>query len=158
MAKGNKIVVAAEPQGRMKDGIVSGTLYPGMAVEIYPAVEPINGLLTYRVCTPGTNGYPSEVAVLVEDELQGVADTVAFTTGRNCRVYYPLFGEEINCLVKNLSGTADTHAIGDLFEIENASGLLIASTAAAVGTKAPYKCIETSTALTADALLCMIRI
>jgi hypothetical protein len=155
---GNKIVVAAEPQGRFVDGIVSGALYPGMAVEIYSGVEPINGRFTYRVCTPGTNGYPSAVAVLCEDELQGVAATVAYTTGYYCRVYYPLFGEEINCLVKNIAGTGDTHAIGDLFMIENASGLLIASTAAAVGTRAPYKLIETSAALTADKLLCMIRI
>ncbi len=158
MAKGNKIVIAAEPHGHFEDVIVDGALYPGMCVEMTPATEPVNGRFHYRVATPGTDGYPSEVCVLCEDELQGVADTVAYTDGRYGRVYYPLPGEEINVLVKDLVGTGDTHAIGDLFEIENASGLAIASTAAAVGAKAPFKLMETSAALTANKLLCMRRI
>jgi len=154
MAKGNKIVVAAEPLGRFLDVIVDGALYPGTMVEFTPATEPVNGRPHVRVYQPGTDGDRMPVMILCEDELQGTAATVAYTDGYYGRVYFPTMGEEINVLLKNISGTADSFAIGDLLICDTGTGKFIATTGSPESE--PFMVVETVAALTADTLACAI--
>ncbi len=157
--KGTDILINGnDPHGRFVEGIISGAACaPGMCMEVVPATEPVNGRFTYRVCTAGTVGDRRPVIVLLEDSLQGVVASLTganvFTAGARCRLYYPQPGDELNMLVKNLSGTADTHAIGDLLmvDIAAATGKLLVQGSASQ--YAPFQLMETSVALTADALL-----
>lgn len=157
--KGTDILINGnEPKGRFLEGIISGAACaPGMCMEVVPATEPINGKFTYRVCTSGSNGDSRPTTVLLEDNLQGVVASLTganlYTAGQQARLYVPQPGDELNMLVKNLSGTADSHAIGDLLMIDRAAAtgkLLVQDTASH---SAPFTCMETSAALTADALL-----
>jgi len=154
MAKGNKIVAAAEPLGRFLDVIVDGTPKPGTLMEITPATEPVNGRLHVRVFQRGTDGQRTPIMILCEDELQGVAATVAYVDGYYGRVYYPAMGEEINILLKDVAGTADTHAIGEFLIHDSGTGLFIATTGSPQSE--PFELIETVTAPSADVLACAI--
>jgi len=154
MAKGNKIVVAAEPLGRFLDVIVDGTPKPGTMMELTPATEPENGRPHVRVYQPGTDGDRKAVMILCEDELQGVAATVAYTDGYYGRVYFPAMGEEINVLLANIAGTGDSHAIGELLIADTGTGKFIATTGSPESE--PFEIMETVEALTADALACAI--
>ena len=154
MAKGNKIVAAAQPKGRWLDVIVDGTPKPGTLMEITPATEPVNGRPHVRVYQPGTDGDRRAVMILCEDELQGVPATTAYTDGYMGRVYFPAMGEEINVLAKNIAGTGDLFAIGDLLIPDTGTGLFIVTT----GTPEmePFQVIETVAAITEDTLICAI--
>lgn len=154
MAKGNKIVVAAEPMGRFLDVIVDGTPKPGTMMELTPATEPVNGRPHIRVYQPGTDGDQRPVMILCEDELQGVANSVAYVDGYYGRVYFPAMGEEINVLLKDVTGTGDTHAIGELLIADTGTGKFIATTGSPESE--PFMVIETLAAPTADALVCAI--
>ncbi len=55
----------------------------------------------------------------------------------------------MNCLVQNLSGTADDHAFGERLMVDNSSGMLIANSS---GTSVPFILLETITDPVADTL------
>ncbi len=157
--KGNKILINGnEPEGRFITGIISGAgCAPGMAMEIVPATEPVNGMFTYRRRQTGSNGDKRPLIVLLEDTLQGVKPDVnganVYTAGSVAQLYAPINGDELNLLVENLSGTADSHAIGDQLMVDVASGFGKWIVQASAANSAPATLEETSAALTADTLL-----
>lgn len=146
-----------QPNGRFAQGIISGSgLAPGMLLEMVPATEPVNGIWTYRQYQTGTNGDRRPVIVLLDDSEQGVTPDVnganTYTSGTICKIYFPINGDELNLMFKNIAGTGDTHAIGDLAMIDTASGKLITQSIAA--NFAPFQVEETLTpGPTADTLL-----
>ena len=151
MAKGNEIIVTAEPKGVRLEGFVSGTPKPGTLMEIAAATEPIAGEHTWQVYQPGTDGERRLMAVLLPDHLQGKTEEDAYVDGDRCFLYCPLPGDHLNMLVANISGTSDTFAIGDILIADTGTGKLIATT----GTpeSEPFILLETEdTALTADEL------
>lgn len=155
--KGTDIIVNGGcPNGRFIEGIISGTPAPGMAMEIVPGTEPINGRYTWRIATAGSNGDRRPVTILREDGEQGVLASPTganlYTAGAIGFLYAPINGDEINVLVKNIAGTGDSHAIGDQLMIDVGTGKFIVQDTAAHF--APFTLQETSVALTADALLC----
>lgn len=126
---GNKIVLAANPKGQFKEGIISGTPKPGTIMEVkYVATGKTSGRLTYQAWTKATGAY-GQINVLMEDYLQGSDATVAYVSGSRGFLYCPIMGEEVNVRVANQSGTAEDANIGDLFCVTTSTGLLIHNSA-----------------------------
>lgn len=160
MARGNVIVVSAQPNGKFMEGYISGTPTPGILVERTTAA-PVNGRFTYQAVTRST-GAIGPVYVLLPDELQGklgvgaalspgghaVGD--AYVTGSRCFIYAPEAGDELNLVVASVAGTADDVARGALFGVQTATGKLIANSSYA---SAPFQANEVITDPTADYLL-----
>lgn len=129
MAKGNEIIVSAEPMGRFLEGIVSGTPKPGTCMQIKAATEPKGGRFTWEVFNADADGNQRLVAVLLPDALQGKTATDAYADGDRCFLYCPAAGEELNMLVTDVNtGTSDAFAIGDLLIIDDGTGKLIDTT------------------------------
>lgn len=128
MARGNGIIVSSEPRGVFKEGIVSGTPKPGTCMQLVAATEMIGGRFTWQAYDAAVDGDQRLVAVLLPDDLQGRLATDAYADGERCFLYCPAPGEELNMLVKDVSGTGEDFAIGDLFEIDDGTGKLIDTT------------------------------
>lgn len=130
MAKGNEIIVSAEPMGRFIEGIVSGTPKPGTCMQIKAATAADgNGRFTWEVYNTSADGEQRLVAVLLPDVLRGKTATDAYASGDRCFLYCPVAGEELNMLVTDVdTGTADTFAIGDLLMIDDGTGKLVDTT------------------------------
>ncbi len=153
MAKGNEIIVSAEPKGHFEECVISGTPKPGTVMELVPATSPQGGRFTYRACTRA-DGAKGPIAVLLPDSLQGKLATDAYTNASRGFLYWPIAGEELNMLLRYQpgTGTASTDDIGELLEVDGASGMLQADTGvAAVST--PFMILENiDAAFTADRL------
>ncbi len=149
MAKGNEIIVSAQPKGVFLEGTVSGTPKPGTVMEVSAVAT--NGTKTFRVYQPGTDGDRRPIYVLLPDHLQGKLATDAYVSGDRCFVYCPVMGEELNMLVADVSGTGDDHAVGDVMMVDTGTGKLIVTTGSPESE--PFILLEASTDPTADALL-----
>lgn len=153
MAKGNEIVVSADPKGTFLEGIVSGTPKPGTVMQMTSAAA-VGGRNTWTAYAPGTDGQQRLIAVLLNDTLQGTLATTAYVTGARCFLYCPIPGEELNMLKGDVSGTGDDFAIGDLLMVDSGTGKVIATTGTPESN--PFVCMETVTDPTADQLVhCM---
>lgn len=147
MAKGNNIIVTGEPKGVRMEGIIATALYPGTVVMITGFS---NDVFTFDTWNYDADGDRREVIVLLEDRLQGGLATTQYSAGARCFCYVPLPGEELNMLIENISGTADSHAILELLMVNDGSGKLIATTGSPESE--PFRLLETLAALTADTL------
>lgn len=138
MAKGNSIIVSAEPRGVFMEGIVSGTPKPGTVMEIKAATAPVSGRFTWQASSKA-DGAKQLIAVLLGDVLGGkleVGQTLAWTgatvptpgdayvTGTRCFLYAPAAGEDMNMIIEDQAGTASL-AIGDLYGVDQTDGTLI---------------------------------
>lgn len=144
------IIVSSPPRGVIEEVILSGTPKPGTCLTVKAATEPVNGKFTYEVFNLGGDGVRAPVAVLLEDELQGKLVTDAYVTATQARVYFPAHGELLQMLFKNISGTSDSFAIGDVLIIDEDTGKLIGT--ASTPESEPFVVHETMAALTADTL------
>lgn len=143
MSKGNTIILSANPQGKFIEGVIADTSKPGTIMQIQAATEMSNGRPTFIAAAPGTDGKAVVHNVLLEDGLQGKTITDAYVSGTRCFVYVPLPGEELNVIVGEGAGTANTFAIGDRFEINATGGYLIPETGSPQQTS--WICRETVT-------------
>ncbi len=125
-ARGNSIIISAEPQGKFLTGVVSGTPKPGVVMEIMTPFYRGNDHL-WRVYQPGTDGDRRIIAVLLEDHHQGFGIGTAYVTLKQCRLYVPVAGEMLNMYFTDISGTADI-AAGDMCIVDSGTGGLLAST------------------------------
>jgi hypothetical protein len=151
MALGNEILLTAiEPQGVDIEGIISGTPKPGTVMQIKASTEPVGGVFTWEVYNQAADGNRSLIAVLLPDALQGKCATDAYVTGSRGFLYMPAAGEQLNMILQDVSGTGDTHAIGERLIVDDGTGTLIATT----GTpeSEPFILLETLAAPTADGL------
>lgn len=132
MARGNSIIVSANPRGVFEEGYVATgeTFYPGMVVQRDASVALTSGRHTYKLFNRDADGDRPEGAfwVVRENGLLGLPATSSYAAGEKCFLYAPLPGEELNLLIKNLSGTADDHALGEILIVDDTSGMLIATT------------------------------
>lgn len=131
MAKGNRIVIEPDARGRYMEGIIGAGLTPkpGTIMQIQAATAEVGGRFTWEIYSPtGTDAAPpaGPFIVLREDIFQSKTTADAYAAGDHCFGYVPLPGDELNLLVKNLSGTADDHAKGESLMVDDASGLMIA--------------------------------
>lgn len=125
----NTIVVSPEPRGRWLSCILDGALKPGTVVQPKAATAPVNGNHTYVAYNRDADGNRpvGGIAILVEDTLQGLGIDDAYTTGSQALIYLPLPGDEFLMVLQDVSGTGDTHAIGELLIIDSGTGELIAT-------------------------------
>lgn len=167
MAKGNGIIVSAQPRGVFKEGYIVGTPKPGTCVVRVPGqtAPDDTGRWNYEpagtTAASGATGMQADgdnvaVAVLLEDALQGKLMTEAYVTGDRCRIYFPLPGEELNVLFQNNTGTGDDIAIGDPLMIDDGTGkvlLSVSTTSQTAPESEPFTALEVITDPTADQLL-----
>lgn len=145
-------IIVSGGRGVKRECIVSGTPKPGTCMTVKAATEPVGGVFTFEVYNMGADAVRAPVAVLLEDELQGASVETAYVTGKRGMLYFPEPGDLLQMLCKNITGTPDAFAIGDVFIIDEDSGMLIDTTGSPEAE--PFTCMETvSTALTADTLV-----
>lgn len=160
MAKGNEIIVTANPKGVFSECIVSGTPKPGTVMEFKRGVtSTTGGRWTYEpagtTAASGVQGMAADgnrlpIAVLLPDHTQGKTATDAYVSGTRGFLYFPVAGEELNMIIENQSGTADDFAIGDKLIVDDGTGKLLIS--ASTPESEPFICLETITDPTADTL------
>ena len=113
----NDIIITADPKGHFAEGIIDGTPLPGTFVQLKAGVAPDgNGRHTYEPYN-GTDGAKTAKILLLPDYNQGKGESDAYETGKRCFLYWPLPGDELRLLFKNLtgtgSGTDDDVKVGD---------------------------------------------
>lgn len=160
MAKGNEIIVTANPKGTFSECIVVGTPKPGVVMEFKrgqtAAVggrwqwEPYGTTAASGVQGVSADGNRAPIAVLLPDHLQGKTADDAYTTLTRGFLYFPVAGEELNMWIENQSGTADDFAIGDKLIVDDGTGKLLIS--ASTPESEPFICLETITDPTTDTL------
>ncbi|MCK9570500.1 hypothetical protein M0R72_16250 [Candidatus Pacearchaeota archaeon] len=158
MAKGNCIVVEANPRGKFCEGIVSGTPYPGTIMQIKAATEPVGGRFTYEAYNRDADGNRPQgpLYVLCEDKLQGKAATAAYADGDRCFLYCPLAGDELNVLVSAAgTSTGDSQAIGGLLIVNDGDGTCVATTGSPESE--PFVVMETTSDVVAAGTLTWVR-
>ena len=77
MAKGNEIIVSANPEAKFLEGIIDGTPKPGTIKQIKSGVEPVEGRFTWEAFNRTADGDRGIIAVLCPDSLQGQLATTA---------------------------------------------------------------------------------
>lgn len=134
MARGNSIIVTANPRGLMEEGYVAAgeTFYPGMIVQQDPTVALKSGRHTYKLYNRDADGNMPAGAYWVVTErlgaLQGRSMSDSYAAGERCSLYAPYPGDELNLLISNLSGTGDDHTAGEILMVDDGTGELIATT------------------------------
>lgn len=154
MARGNGIIVTADPRGVFGEGVVAAgeTFYPGMIVQRDPTVALAGGRPTYKIYNRDADGDQplGSFWVVRHDYLQGKTVSDSIAAGTRCFVYSPVAGEELNLLIENLAGTADDHTAGEILMVNDGTGKLIATTGSPETEVAAL--LETITDPTADTL------
>jgi len=152
MAKGNEIIVSANPRGVFMEGTINGALQPGIVVQLDVSEGlDANGRPDWEAYNAAADGNQRLIAILLPDVNRGKLATDAYVSGDHCFVYVPVAGEEFNMLVGDVAGTGDDHAFGDIMMVDDGTGELVATT----GTpeSEPFQLLEAATDPTADALM-----
>lgn len=163
MAKGNEIIVSANPRGVFLEGIIDTAEKPGTIMQ-RKNVALSGGRFTYQVYNPadGDGSKPkSALAVLLPDQLQGKTAEDAYTAGARGFLYVPAAGEQLNVLWKNITGTGtgDETNIGDPLTVDAGTGKVILASGSSESPTAanlkisPFSALEALTDVTADTLL-----
>lgn len=150
--KGNKIVLPQIKRGVEFECTVSGALKPGTCVQIQTSAGiDDNGRLTVEAANPGSDGAALDDSLMVLDHMHewGQAADQAYADGDPGRVYVPAVGERLNVLFRDVTGTGESFAFGDLVGIQDSTGLIIADSAFAF---LPFKVLSALSAITADTL------
>ena len=154
MARGNEIIVSANPRGRFIEGkLATGiTPKPGTILQIQATAIDTNGRFTFELFNADADGGRPKgpLCILDIDWGQGKTASDAYADSASVRCYVPIPGEEFNLLIANLSGTADDHAIGEMLIIDDTTGFLIATTGSPE--TEPFQLLETITDPTVDTL------
>lgn len=163
--RGNETIIQPFPaKGNRRTFIVptGETWYPGMIVQSDPATNnPMadasgtkpTGLFTGKIYAPGTDGAAAGAPWIVTNDnlkLEGKLITDNYAAGGVASVYAPNKGDLLNLLIKNLTGTADDHAVGEILVADTGTGLFIADTGSPFWKAA--KLMEAVTDPTADTL------
>jgi len=150
---GTGIMVSSHPRGVFLEGKASGTLKPGMIVQI-KATDLVSGRPVFEKYNRDADGNRPQgpFFVVLEDTLQGKTYSDSYSDGDRVFVYAPLPGEELNVLWSAAgTGTGDSVAIGDLAIPDDGTGLLITTT----GTPEcePFMAMEAVSDVTAEGTL-----
>lgn len=166
MARGNEIIVTAEPKGVFLEVIVVGTPKPGTCMVPVPdtAID-ANGKISMEpagtTAASGARGMQADgdkipIAVLLADDKQGKTATDAYVTGTRGMVYFPLMGEELNVLKLDVGGTGDDFVVGDPLMVDDGTGKVLLSTSTTSQTapeSEPFIALESVTDPVADQLV-----
>lgn len=148
-ARGDSIIISADPKGKFLEGVVNGTPKPGTVMEIEtPFYE--GGRHLYRVYQPGTDGERRAIMVLIEDKMFGNDLNAAYVDGSRCYLYCPIAGEELNMLFADVGGTGDDHTALEMAIVDTGTGKLVATTGSPESE--PFQLLVTVTDPAADFL------
>lgn len=151
----NTIVAEAEPQGKVIEGIISGTPLPGTMMQIQAGTVDVNGTWTFEALNQnagaGATNDQRLCMILMEDDLQGGVVSQAYVSGRRGKMYCPLPGEVVNILVADVAGTGDIHTVGDRVVATLGTGKF--ATQGTSANTSQFTLLESTTALTADTLV-----
>src|SRR5262245_10364868 len=167
MAKGNRIIVSAQPKGVFEEIFGSGTPKPGTVMELKTGVALKGGRWTYEpagtTAASGSRGMAADgdriginVLLCFIDHAScppGKLATDAYATGEHGAIYWPCNGEELNMLFFNQAGTADDVGINDKMIVDDGTGQVFVSTGSVESE--PFLSLEALVDPTADALLWM---
>lgn len=134
MARGSRTVITEPPGGITTEGYVKAgqTFYPGMGVIKDVSADLIGGRHTYKIYDESADGdIPTGGVYIVTEELNakfGKAPTDSYAAGGKVSLYSPRMGEELNLLIKNISGTGDDHTKGEKLILDTGTGMFIATT------------------------------
>ncbi len=155
MARGNEIIVTADPKGQFETGYLDSAGYPGMIYQKNYATALIGGRHTFTVYNRDADGnMPAGSYWVLTNLLQamiGALATAEIAAGEQAMFYSPRAGEEINLLLENIAGTGDDHAVGEILMVNDGTGKLIATTGTPESECAALK--EAVTDPTADQLV-----
>lgn len=157
--KGNTIFLSAEGQYWLPvEGIIATgeTPSPGTILQIDPSVALQQERHTWKIYNRDADGDRPQGPhiVLREDWLQGKDVDDAYVAGTRAFGGIPLPGCELNVLFKNVSGTADDVALGDLLIVDDTTGKLIVTTGTVESE--PFMALEALTDPTADTLIWVV--
>lgn len=154
MARGNGIIVSAEPKGRYMEGFIASgeTPKPGTILQIQVATALRGGRHTFEIYNADADGGRPKgpFYVLLPDECRGKTASDAYAAGDRCFLYTPLPGDELNLLLLDIAGTGDDHTKGETLIVDDTTGKLIATTGTPETEVAML--LETVTDPTADTL------
>lgn len=153
MARGNSVIVSADPQGKHMEGFLADGLSDircGRILQRDPTVALRGGRHTYKLYDRSADGNnpAGPLYILRERYLMGGTLDDTFDGGENIQLYTPVDGEELNVEIANISGTADDHPAGELLMVDDGTGKLVVSTGPPE--QAPFQLLETITDPTAD--------
>ncbi len=154
MAKGNRIILTPDRGVKVEGIIASGeTPSPGQIVQIDPTVAVQGNRFTWKLYNRDADGNrpAGPHIVLCEDIGQGKTTTDAYAAGARAFGFIPWPGCELNVLFKNVAGTADDVAAGDLFIVDDDTGKVIVTTGSPECE--PFMALEALTDPTADTLV-----
>lgn len=155
MARGSQIIVSSNPKGVFMEGIIYGTPVPGTLIQVRAAALGGDGRHTWEPAAPvDGDGKQALVAVLDADWDQGQLATSAYVTGTRCFIYIPIAGEEVNVLLGEVAGTANSYAIGDQVMMDAEDGILVPNS---TGTFRPFTVLETVTQVSGSHLTWCMR-
>lgn len=133
MAKGNNIIVSANPRGVFMEGIVKTgeTPYPGQIVQIDISEATVGGRHTFEIYNADADGGNPKGAyfVVLEDALQGKTAEDAYAAGERIFVYTPVAGEELNLRWDDTDTGTTTNDLtkGTVGIIQDTTGNIIAT-------------------------------
>lgn len=149
MARGSKIIISSNPKGQFLSGIAGDTSKPGTIMQVKAATALIGSQFTWIAAASGTDGKRVLFAVMLEDNKNGFGTGQSAVVGQQIELYCPISGEDINVLVGEVAGTANTYAIGDRLEVDAEDGILVPE---AVGTQCPAIMMEVLTQVAGSTL------
>lgn len=143
MARGNSIIVSANPRGVHSEGTASEAFKPGhlLQVDVSAGLDD-NGRPYYELFTgaTGTRCLPT----VADIGFQGGTANTAYAAGDRVKVYHPLPGEELNVRVN----TGVTTTFDMALILETATGVLLATTGSPESE--PFACREVLTSAADD--------
>jgi hypothetical protein len=157
MSRRNKIILTPD-RAILVEGIINAgeTPKPGTLYQIDPSQSMQQGRWVWKVYTRDADADRPKgpLIILIEDIGQGKTTADAYAAEDRAFGAIPLPGCELNVLYKNVSGTADDVALGDLLIPDTGTGKFIVTT----GTVEiePFMALEALTDPTADALIWVI--
>lgn len=132
MARGNCIVVSAQPKGHHVEGIIGAGLTPkpGTILQLQSATDLVGGRHTWEIYNADADGGRPKgpFIVLCEDSLQGKTTTDAYAAGDRAFGFIPAAGDELNLLLLDIAGTGDDHTKGEMLIVDDTTGKMIATT------------------------------
>ena len=155
MAKGNEIVLSAEPNGRFVEGTIAAAITPSpgtvLQIQTSAGIDAL-GRFTFELYNADADGGRPKgpIYILREDIGQGKTNSEAYAAADHCYLYCPLPGDELNMIVQDVSGTADTYAFGDIMMIDDGTGKILETTGSPETES--FMLVEEITAVAADVL------
>lgn len=133
MARGNSIIVTANPRGVFTEGIVgaSFTPSPGQIVQIDISEALVGGRHTFEAVNLDADGGNPKGAyyVVLEDALQGKTVEDEYAAGERIFLYTPVAGEELNLRWDDTDTGTSTNDLtkGTIGIVQDVTGNIIAT-------------------------------